>query len=234
MKTSVIIPAYNEESYIDKTLESLVNQTVKPFEIIVVDNNCTDKTTEIAKKYNCKVIKETKQGITPARNKGFNSAKGDILIKLDADTIVDKDFIEKIEKKFKKDQKLNLLGFLISYDFKKINTVKLCQIFYKTLSAVFGFNVGAASYAVDSKFWQMLLPKICIDDKKVHEDFDIFFHTAELKGKAEIAEEIIITSSARRIIKKPHSFFIEYNIRLLKMINSHKQILNNKKGIFKS
>ncbi|GIW62271.1 MAG: hypothetical protein KatS3mg090_0097 [Patescibacteria group bacterium] len=234
MKISVIIPAYNEEKYIEATLKSLTKQTKKPFEIIVVDNNCTDRTAEIAKKYNCKVIKETRQGITPARNKGFSSAQGDIFVKLDADTIVDKDFLEKIEQRFKNDQSLVLLGFLISYDLKKINTVRLYQIFYKTLSSIFGFNVGSTSYAINSKFWQRILPKTCLDDKKVHEDFDIFFHTAELGGKAEIAEEIIINSSARRIIKKPHSFFIEYNIRLLKMINSHKQILKNNKGIFKS
>lgn len=49
MKVSVIIPAYNEEKYIGKLLRSLNNQTIKANEIVVVDNNCKDKTAVIAK-----------------------------------------------------------------------------------------------------------------------------------------------------------------------------------------
>ncbi|MCX7955942.1 MAG: glycosyltransferase family 2 protein, partial [Patescibacteria group bacterium] len=82
MTISIIIPAYNEEKYIENALKSLVNQTEKPDEVIVVDNNCTDKTIKIAKKYQkklpLKIIHETKQGIAYSRNTGFNKAKGEI------------------------------------------------------------------------------------------------------------------------------------------------------------
>ena len=52
MKVSVVIPVYNEEKYIKNCLESLMKQEEKPDEIIVVDNNCTDETINIVKKYN--------------------------------------------------------------------------------------------------------------------------------------------------------------------------------------
>ncbi len=82
MKISVIIPAYNEEKGIAKTIEKIPKEV---FEIIVVDNNSTDKTAEVAKKLGAKVIRETKQGYGYALQKGFKEAKGDIIVTLDAD-----------------------------------------------------------------------------------------------------------------------------------------------------
>ncbi|BCX15618.1 MAG: hypothetical protein KatS3mg097_510 [Candidatus Parcubacteria bacterium] len=82
MKISVIIPAYNEEKGIAKTIEKIPKEV---FEIIVVDNNSTDKTANIAKKLGARVIKETKQGYGYALQKGFREAKGDVIVTLDAD-----------------------------------------------------------------------------------------------------------------------------------------------------
>jgi len=57
---SVIIPVFNEEKFLPRCLESLKNQKFKDFEIIVVDNNSTDKTAEIAKKFNVILVSEKK------------------------------------------------------------------------------------------------------------------------------------------------------------------------------
>ncbi len=77
---SVIIPAFNEENFLPRCLESLKNQKFKDFEIIVVDNNSTDKTAEIAKKFNVILFSEKNQGVAYARNKGSEIAKGEILV----------------------------------------------------------------------------------------------------------------------------------------------------------
>lgn len=82
MNISVIIPAYNEEKGIAKTIEKIPKEV---FEIIVVDNNSTDKTAEIAKKLGARVVKETKQGYGYALQRGFREARGDIIVTLDAD-----------------------------------------------------------------------------------------------------------------------------------------------------
>jgi glycosyltransferase involved in cell wall biosynthesis len=83
---SVIIPAYNEEKLIEKTLISLKNQRYKPIELIVVDNNSTDKTAEIARKYADKVLFLKKKGASLSRNFGAENAKGEYLFFLDADS----------------------------------------------------------------------------------------------------------------------------------------------------
>ena len=94
---SVIIPAYNEEKYIEETLKSLQDQTFKNFETIVMCNGCTDNTAKIAKKYTDKVY-EIEKNISKARNLGAEKAKNQILIFLDADTLLSKKVLEEISK----------------------------------------------------------------------------------------------------------------------------------------
>jgi len=101
-KISVIIPVYNEEKYIEKCLHSLKKQSCKNFELIVVNNNSTDRSAEIAKKFTKKVLNCKKQGISAARNYGAQKANGDILCFIDADAILDKDWISKVAKSFNK------------------------------------------------------------------------------------------------------------------------------------
>ena len=100
MKASVIIPAYNEEKTIGKTLESLKEQSYKDFEIIVVDDGGSDRTAEIAKKSGAKVIKQRNAGPAAARNNGAKSAKGEIIIFIDADCVADERWLEHMLKPF--------------------------------------------------------------------------------------------------------------------------------------
>jgi len=129
---SVIIPAYNEEEYIKECIESVKKQkTNLNYEIIVVNNNSTDKTKNIAKKCNVKVIDEKRQGVGQARKTGTESAKGNIVIHIDADTHLYSDHIEKVANHFKKDKNLVCLGgqFLF-YDANLIQRI-IRGIFYK-------------------------------------------------------------------------------------------------------
>lgn len=89
---SVVVPAYNEEEGIHTCLDSLVTQKTEiPFEVVVVDNNSTDKTVAEVKKYtekiNLRVVTERIQGRGAARARGFREAKGDVIFSTDADTI---------------------------------------------------------------------------------------------------------------------------------------------------
>ncbi len=100
---SVIIPAHNEEGYLQKTIESIKNQTLQDYEIILVTNGCTDKTEEIAKKnINVKTrhLSLPKPNVSVARNAGALNSQGDTLVFLDADTQLATDALEKIKEKF--------------------------------------------------------------------------------------------------------------------------------------
>ena len=104
---SVIVLAYNEQYRLASCLDSLAQQSVLPDEIIVVDNNSTDETAAVAARYSfVRVIRETKQGIVYARDTGFDAARGDLLIRLDADCQAAPDWISTIVEAFAGDSKL--------------------------------------------------------------------------------------------------------------------------------
>ncbi len=99
---SIVIPAYNEEEDLPKCLSAILKQDFpkNDYEIIVVDNNSTDKTIEVAKKFGAKVISELKQGNTFAVKKGMDSATGEIIACTDADSIVFQGWLSGLAKIF--------------------------------------------------------------------------------------------------------------------------------------
>ena len=118
MDISIIVPAYNEEKYIEATLRSIKKQkTDLKYELIVADSKSTDKTVEIAEKYTDKIIISPKREAAATRNAGASIAKGKILVFIDSDTQIMPDYLEFIFKKFKDDPLL--VGLSTSFKFSK-------------------------------------------------------------------------------------------------------------------
>lgn len=100
---SIIIPTYNEEKNIEKCISTLLTQSYKDFELIIVDDGSTDKTTDIInhfikKSKKIKLIKGEHRGPGFSRNLGAKKAKGKVLVFVDADMIFDKNFIKNLTK----------------------------------------------------------------------------------------------------------------------------------------
>lgn len=95
---SVVIPCYNSGGYLEKCLESITLQTVKPTQIIVVDDGSADDSSQMASQFpNTKLVKHlSSEGIGHTRNSGIRTAIGDVVFFFDADTIVDRNCIENI------------------------------------------------------------------------------------------------------------------------------------------
>ena len=108
MKTvSVVIPTYNRINFIFRAIDSVLKQTYPIHQIIVVDNNSTDNTSEILRnKYSkIEILFENKQGVSSARNKGIKYSKSDWIALLDSDDSWEPKKIEKqkeVKKKIKK------------------------------------------------------------------------------------------------------------------------------------
>lgn len=99
-KISIIVPAYNVEEYITKCINSILNQTYKNIEIIIINDGSTDRTLDIVKelqKYNecIKVINQDNSGAGVSRNNGIKNANGEFIMFVDADDWIDKKMLER-------------------------------------------------------------------------------------------------------------------------------------------
>lgn len=100
IKTSVIIPVYNAEDYLEKCLQSVISQTQKEMEIIIVNDGSVDKSAEIIESYQnkysyIKTINQSNQKLGAARNAGLKIAEGEYIYFLDADDYIDPQLLEK-------------------------------------------------------------------------------------------------------------------------------------------
>ncbi len=109
---SIVVPTYNEEQNIERCLQSLNDQTVprNTYEIIVVDGNSKDRTRELAAPLADKVFIQTSKRVGGARNDGAMAAKGDIIATTDADCILPRDWVERIERDFAEKKIVQLYG----------------------------------------------------------------------------------------------------------------------------
>jgi len=103
IKYSFIVPVYNTEKYLKKCLDSLVGQTFKDFEIIIVNDGSTDNSMDIILKYQKKykniiIIDQKNAGLSMARNNGVKKASGKYLIFIDSDDYVEKNLLKELDK----------------------------------------------------------------------------------------------------------------------------------------
>ena len=106
-KISVILPCYNSEKYIEKCIESILNQTYQNIEIIIIDDGSTDHTLKILEKYKkendkISIIKKKNTGVSDSRNIGIKEAKGKYIMFVDSDDFLELDAIEKLYLNIKK------------------------------------------------------------------------------------------------------------------------------------
>ena len=221
VKVSVIIPAFNEEKYIGKCLESLINQTAPADEIIVVDNNSKDKTAAIAREFDVRIVREKKQGMIPARNRGFNEAKYEIIARCDADAILPKDWIKKIKRNFEKRKIDALLGPVIFYDLP-IKTSFFSKMLIHSTKLLNKDNILIGPNMVLTKsIWQKVKNDVCLSTDEVQEDIDLALHIKHYKGVIHYDKTLVASISARRLKYNPLSFFVVYPIRSIETFLNH-------------
>jgi len=133
---SIIIPVYNGEKYISDTIQSVIDQTYKNWELIIVDDGSTDNTAEIVKQFNdsrISYIKKNNTGVSDTRNVGAMISKGEILSFLDADDIwLPENLEKKVEKLINEPKCVLLYSSMFLWDerenYKNCSIIK--KIFY--------------------------------------------------------------------------------------------------------
>ncbi|MCX7996985.1 MAG: glycosyltransferase [Patescibacteria group bacterium] len=217
MKISVVIPAYNEEAYLPECLAGIRNQIRQPDEVIVVDNNSTDATPAIARKYGARVIKEKNKGIAWTRNTGFNSATGDIIVRVDADTRLFPDWIQKAETHFTKSSVDAIAGKnnydTFSKDFDSLYTT------YHRVAKYINNNtpvMSGSNFALRKSTWNSIRKTLDMSFAElVMEDIHLSIAIRKRGGTILRDHSMQAITSGRRRSRNPLSFYIEYPSKIL-------------------
>ena len=163
MKFSIIVPIYNVEKYLNKCIESIINQTYTNFELILIDDGASDNCPQICDEWakkdeRIKVIHKKNEGVSVARNYGIDLACGDYLLFVDADDFINQDLLRVCKEKF---------------DEKKVDSV----IFNASFTNEEGQEIGDSLYVSTYN-------KTDYDFKEEKEKFD--FYCEDFCGKYEI------------------------------------------------
>jgi glycosyltransferase involved in cell wall biosynthesis len=210
MRVSVVIPAYNEEQFIGGCLQGIMSQTIMPDELIVVDNNCTDDTVKIARSFGARVVRETRQGIGYARNRGFDSASHEVIVRFDADCLPPPHWIERVKEHFARGA--DAAGGATHYGEVPDWLQDVFKGYHEVTPLLNGSMpvLSGANYALTREMWDMIRDRVETDVKRVHEDINISIHIRRAGGTIVRDKDLIVDTSSRRMSGKPFSFFLEY------------------------
>ncbi len=178
---SIIVPVYNVEKYIKTCLDSIINQTYKNIEILLIDDGSTDNSGKICDEYSkkdkrIKVFHKENGGLSSARNYGIDRAKGDYLTFIDSDDTLELDYIEYLYNLIKKyNTDLSICPYIViinetkKYDFgKKYSEETLStEEALKRMLCEEGFTVSACAKLYKKELFDDIrypLNKLCEDN----------------------------------------------------------------------
>ena len=184
-KVSVIVPIYNVEKYLEKCLDSLVNQTLEDIEIILVNDGSTDNSGEIAKKYANKYkdkiiyLEKENGGLSDARNYGLEYVKGDYISFVDSDDYISKNLYSELVKYM--DEDYDMIKFkILTVDLKNNKIIENKTEKFENKTGEEAFDIlyktdkmteVAWGYLYKASFWKENNFKYSIN--MYHEDFGL-------------------------------------------------------------
>lgn len=202
MKISLVIPAHNEELYIESCLDHAIRHGAEGlYEIIVVDNASTDATSDRAKRYpGVRVVHEEKKGLTHARQRGFSEAQGTLLAYIDADTRMPAGWVDTVAKEFADNPKLAVLsGPYVYYDIPAWQRL-LVRMYYLGAMPLY-FLTGYMATGGNFVIRRDILEKMNGFDTSIAfygEDTDLA-RRAHAFGKVKFKPSFIMHTSGRRL-----------------------------------
>ena len=216
---SIVIPAYNEEGVIRQCLIAAIYQSMPAHEILVVDNRSTDHTSDIVRQMQLEypespihlLEQNDRQGLIPTRNFGLNHATGDVLGRIDADSVLEPDWIETVQAGFSDPTVAAATGPVVYYDMPMRRwglkaDDKMRQLVLKLARNQYHFLFGS-NMALRRTAWEQIREHTCLDEKdEMHEDIDLSLHLAEQDLIIRYIPAMVSGMSARRLENSPKDY----------------------------
>ncbi len=205
MQFSIILPIYNVETYLRECVDSILNQTYKNYEIILVDDGSKDRSPdicdELARKNECiKVIHKKNGGLSDARNVGTKEALGKYIVYIDSDDFVlDREFLSKLSEKIKRGA--DLVFYKYQKYFNKNRQLEECKFSYSSAMREDTYANKINALVKADAFYGMAWIKAI--KKSVLLDNQIEFENGLLGEDMEWNYHIIFNASSIEFIDEP-------------------------------
>lgn len=180
---SIVIPAYNAEHTIIETLESVLKQTYNNIETIIVNDGSTDCTLEvigqfIADKPTFRVYSKENEGLAPTRNYGFQFVKGKYLVFLDADDLIDPDFVRLCAEQFEVNDQVDIVTTQVQH-FERENHIYIPPTF--SIDTLLRVNCFIVTSMIKSEAFRDI--GLFDETMKFHEDWEMWIRMTEKYSK---------------------------------------------------
>jgi len=178
----VVIPVKDDARFLETCLRALAGQTTAPFEVIVVDNGSTDDSAGVAQRHGATVLREDEPGIAAAASRGYDHASGDIIARLDADSVAPAGWIGLLMGAFQRH--LEVDAFTGSAAFtdgpdawrQTAARIYLGAYFVSASSALSHPPLFGSNFAMRAPAWRAVRAEVHRSDVTIHDDFDLSFH----------------------------------------------------------
>lgn len=189
MRIAVVIPVRNDAQRLADCLVALERQTRPADEIVVVDNGSTDGSAAVAAAHGARVVPARVAGIPGATATGFDHARGDVVARLDADSVPAADWLERIEAAFAADPSLAAVSGAATFYggtpiVRFLGRLSLTLGYFRLIAGVIGHApLYGSNFAVRTEVWRRMRGAVHRDRADVHDDLDI---SLQLPAGAEV------------------------------------------------
>lgn len=253
-KVSIVVPYYNNETTIEETIKSVVNQKHKNLEILIVDDGSTEVSYSLLKKlgeqYNLTILKQTNSGPSVARNYGAQKSSGQYLLFLDADDKIDETYIEKCISKFNENSALQIVYSKARYfDYKNEdwilpelkfpeflidNCIFISALIKRETFIEIGLFDTNINFTEDWELWMRIIKKYSINS--VYRIPETLFYYRKRQEKNSLTDTRDIDDNAEKcrlyIYSKHYDLYKKHNLDLISLIMSVNDNLKYKRKYY--
>lgn len=202
MRISVVVPVLDDASELEGCMTALGAQTRLPDEIVVVDNGSTDDSAEVARRHGAVVVPEPVRGIPSAAAAGYDTATGEVIARLDADSRPGPDWVARIEAAFTADPELVALsgpGEFIGLTGWRATAARALYMdaFFLSVGAAMAHPVlFGSNLAMRREDWERVRDGVNRTDPELHDDIDLSFQFGA-RDRVVVDKSLVVGISAR-------------------------------------
>lgn len=179
---SVVIPARDDAEMLAACLAALARQTRRPDEIVVVDNGSTDTTAHVARAAGARVVPESTPGIPRAASTGYDAATGELIARLDADSVPPPEWIAYAIDRFAREPDMSVLTGIGDFYGSTPLVHTLGRVIYlggmlASMTPYLGHPpIFGSNFVMRREVWRELGPEVHRTQREIHDDLDLSLH----------------------------------------------------------